>query len=80
MIDNDEQLGLVREQVARLEGAIHSLSKTVRPLNERQFQVLAEGYIDQLRAMRREIDAYLGIAEVGDGEGAADLVGGTRVS
>jgi hypothetical protein len=64
MIANDEQLGAVREQVARLEAAVHSLSKTVRPRSERQFQVMAEGYVDQLRALRHEIDTYLGIAAV----------------
>ena len=66
MIANDEQLRVVQEQVGRLEAALRSLAVTVRPQNERQFRVMAEGHVDHLRQLRREIDEYVGIpAEVG---------------
>jgi BMFP domain-containing protein YqiC len=61
MIQNDEQLNLVRQQVGRLEDALRSLAVTVRPKSEDQFRVMAEGYVDQLDLLRREIDRYLGI-------------------
>jgi hypothetical protein len=72
MIANDEQLGIVQAQVTRLETAVRSLAVTVRPQSEQQFQLLAEGYVDQLRQLRRDIDAYLGI--VGPSEEAVAIV------
>jgi hypothetical protein len=62
MIANDEQLAVVRQQAARLEAALQSLAHQVRPRNEAQFRVLAEGYVDQLDVLRRDIDVYLGVA------------------
>jgi hypothetical protein len=61
MIQNDEQLNLVRQQVGRLEDALRSLAISVRPKSESRFRVMAEGYVDQLDILRREIDQYLGI-------------------
>ena len=62
MIANDEQLQLVREQVATLESALESLAKSVCPRSEMQYRVFAEGYVDQIAILRADIDAYLGIA------------------
>lgn len=62
MIANDEQLEIVREQVARLESAVRSLSESVRPKSEAMFQVMLEGPADHLEALRREIEAYTGSA------------------
>jgi hypothetical protein len=67
MIANAEQLRIVQAQVVRLETAVRSLAVTVRPQSAQQFQVLAEGYVDQLRQLRCDIDAYLGIAGASDG-------------
>jgi hypothetical protein len=64
MIKDDDQLFVVREQASRLETALQSLAQSVRPKSETQFRVLAEGYVDQLDLLRREIDLYLGIAAV----------------
>lgn len=64
MIKNDEQLAIVRQQAMRLESALESLAHTVRPKSESQFRVLAEGHVDQLEVLRREIDVYLGVAAV----------------
>ena len=64
MIANDEQLRVVQQQVRRLETALRSLAVTVRPHSEQQFQTFAEGHVDQLRRLRREIDDYLGIDPV----------------
>jgi hypothetical protein len=66
MIANDEQLRVVQEQVGRPESALRSLAVTVRPQSEEQFRMMADGYIDHLRQLRREIDDYVGIpAEIG---------------
>lgn len=70
MIRNDAELELVRQQVARLETAIHSFSKTVRPRSERNFRVMIEGHVDHLWPLRREIDDYLGISAVPESDPA----------
>jgi hypothetical protein len=62
MIANDEQFDVVREQIGRLERALQSLAREVRPKNPRQFEILAQGYVDQLATLRAEVDEYLGIA------------------
>jgi t-SNARE complex subunit (syntaxin) len=62
MIENDGQLEIVRQQIARLETALDSLASTVRQRSERQYQVLAEGHVDQIKALRDEIDAYLALS------------------
>ena len=64
MIANDEQFDVVREQIGRLERALQSLAREVRPKNPRQFEILAQGYVDQLTTLRAEVDEYLGIAAV----------------
>ena len=64
MIANDEQLDIVREQIARLVRALQSLAREDRPENPRQFEIFAQGYVDQLATLRAEVDEYLGIAGV----------------
>ena len=64
MIANDEQFDIVREQIARLERALQSLAREVRPKNPRQFEIFAQGYVDQLATLRAQVDEYLGIAAV----------------
>ena len=68
MIANDEQLQLVKEQVATLESALESLEKRVRPQSEMQYRVFAEGYVDQIAILRADIDGYLGIASARNSE------------
>jgi hypothetical protein len=84
MITNDEELNIVREQAKRMELAIESLAKTVRPKNQRNFEIFAEGYVDQLSALRYDMDVYLGIAQPSDIEIAVEDpdagLGTTRIS
>jgi hypothetical protein len=62
MITNDAELEVVRKQLARVEAALDSLRREVKPKNEKTYQLMAETSIDLLHALRSEIDAYLGIA------------------
>jgi hypothetical protein len=88
MISNDRELDIVRQQIGRLENALQSLSKTVRPQSERQFRLMAEGYVDQLEVLRQEVEAYLGISAIKSPEPDVEVsiddpeaaLGDTRVS
>ncbi len=62
MITNDAELEVVQKQLARVEAALDSLRREVKPKNEKTFHVMAETSIDLRQALRSEIDAYLGIA------------------
>jgi len=88
MIANDEQFAVVKEQAARLERALESLAREVRPKGERQFRIFAEGYVDQLAVLRADMDEYLGLTAVKNPEpdvevaieGPEAALGDTRVS
>jgi len=59
MVGNDDELSVVREQIARIESVLHGLNRDVRPLNESRFRLLAEPYEDQLADLRRQVDIYV---------------------
>ncbi|HZK81466.1 MAG TPA: hypothetical protein VFC46_10375 [Humisphaera sp.] len=59
MISNDAQLRTVREQIQRLKSALASLERDVKPKSERQFQVLSEGYVDQIADLQKLITVYV---------------------
>ena len=58
MIHNDAQLAVVRQQLALAKHALAALRCEVEPKNKRNFEILAEGPIDQITALKAEIDAY----------------------
>jgi hypothetical protein len=60
MITDDEQLDQALEQVARMYRALASLRKDVLPRSDRQFALMAEGPIDEIRKLAGEIDCYIG--------------------
>jgi hypothetical protein len=88
MIANDEQFVIVKDQVRRLESALESLARTIRPKSESQYRVFAEGYVDQLAILRNDINDYLGLTPVMHPaadievsvEGPHAALGDTRVS
>ena len=61
MIQNNEQLERTRQAMAKLESALVALRRDVLPLNANRFQVMAEPYIDQIRALRSEVEEYIGV-------------------
>ena len=54
---------LLLQQLGRMYRALAALRKEVLPVNPRQYAVFAEGYVDQIRDLQAEIDAYLGLDE-----------------
>lgn len=71
MIQNDQQLEVVREQLATAESALDSLRREVRPQSAAMYTVMAEAYVDMILSLRAQIDAYVGIVAVPE---TADLV------
>jgi hypothetical protein len=61
MIRTDEELAVVRSQLTLIEDALASLRREVLPKNKRNYEVLSEGYVEQIVKLRAEIEAYLGI-------------------
>ena len=61
MIRTVEELAVVRQQLVRAEDALLSLKTEVLPYNARNFEVLSESYLDMIRSLRKEIDAFIGI-------------------
>ena len=64
VITNDAQLKTVREQIQRLKSALASLDREVRPKSERQFQVLSEGYVDQIAELGALAVTYLAKGDI----------------
>jgi hypothetical protein len=64
MIRNDEELTLTRDQLLLIEDALVALRREILPKNRKNYEVLSEGYIQQITTLRAEIDAYLGVAPV----------------
>ena len=59
MIQNEAQRRQAIEQIENLCHAIDSLRAEVFPKNPRNFAVLAEGPLDQLRQLQDQIDEYV---------------------
>ena len=58
MICDEEELKVVREQLARIKHALASLRRELYPKNKRNFAVFSEAYVDQIAELQAEIDAY----------------------
>ena len=58
MIQNQQQVELVREQLAHLERALQDLEDQVRPQSEKQFRLMSEIYVEHIERLRREIDEH----------------------
>jgi hypothetical protein len=61
MIHTNEQFEVVRQQLGRIQNALLSMRDRVLPKNKRNYQVLVEGYVDQIDLLQADIDAYLQI-------------------
>jgi hypothetical protein len=60
MITNDEQLNQAVEHLGRMYRAMAALRAEVLPVNARQFALMAEGPVDEIRRLQAQIDAYAG--------------------
>ena len=59
MIQNEAQLKQALDQIENLCHAVQSLRADVFPKNPRNFAILAEGPVDELRKLQTDVDNYL---------------------
>lgn len=59
MINNEAQLQQAIEQIQTLCRAIDSLRADIFPKNPKNFAVMAEGPVDEIRKLQADIDAYI---------------------
>lgn len=62
MIQNDAQFEQTQHQLRMMQESLRSLKADVLPKNKRNFAVLAEGPLEEIRRLQSEIDAYMGVA------------------
>ncbi len=59
MIENAEQLYQAIEQMGRMQRILESYRNEILNKNPRNFAVLAEGPLEQLRQLQQQIDEYI---------------------
>lgn len=59
-ITSQDQMDQALQQLGRLYRALAALRRQVEAANPRNFAVLAEGHIDEIRRLQREMDEYAG--------------------
>ena len=59
MIETADQLYQAIEQMGRMQRILESYRDEVLAKNPRNFAVLAEGPLDQLRQLQQQIDEYI---------------------
>ena len=63
MIENDEQLQQAHEALGDFYQLLASYRAKIRPLNLRNYNVLAQGPVEDIRKIQAEIDDYLGLKQ-----------------
>jgi hypothetical protein len=66
MITNEAQLQQAIEQIQRLCYALDSLRVDILPKNPKNFAIMAEGPVDEIRKLQVDIDAYINRLEAVD--------------
>ncbi len=64
MIETGEQLYQAIEQMGRMQRILESYRNEILTRNPRNFAVLAEGSLEQLRQLQQQIDEYIQHLEV----------------
>ena len=59
MIQTDEGLQQSIEQLERMYRMLLEFRRRIRPLNEANYQVFAEGPLEEIRRLQHDIDEYL---------------------
>ncbi len=66
MITTDAQFQQALEQIQRLCRALDSLRVDIFPQNPKNFAIMAEGPVDEIRKLQTDIDAYINRLEAID--------------
>jgi len=78
MIQSEAGLKQTMEQLDRMYRVVEELRRRMGETSPAQFHLFAEGPVDEIHKLRREIDEYLGIPGVeleAGGSGSAVTVG-----
>jgi hypothetical protein len=59
MIQDDEELAIVQKQLSIVEGIVDSWRRDLLPHNPKNFEIYAEGAVEEAEKLRRQIDDYL---------------------
>jgi len=59
MIESAEQLYQAIEQMGRMQRILESYRNEILNKNPRNFALLAEGHLEQLRQLQKQIDEYI---------------------
>ncbi|MBM3882846.1 MAG: hypothetical protein FJ387_24505 [Verrucomicrobia bacterium] len=65
MIENDQQLEQAYEALGDLYRMLASYRAKVLPVNARNYALIAQGPLEEVRKLQAEIDVYLGLQEPG---------------
>ena len=57
-ISTQGQMQQALEQLARLYEALAAMRREIEPANPRNFAVLAEGHLEEIRRLQQELDEY----------------------
>ena len=66
MITTAAQFEQALEQIQRLCRALESLRADILPKNPKNFAIMAEGPVDEIRKLQADIDAYINRLEAVD--------------
>ena len=66
MINNEAQLQQAIEQIQGLCRAIDGLRADIFPKNPKNFAIMAEGPVDEIRKLQVDIDSYINRLEAAD--------------
>ena len=58
MITNTDELKYVREQLVHVEPALAALRRDILPVSQEWYDLMAEGYIEQILRLREETDSH----------------------
>ena len=61
MIYTEDGLQETQEMLTEMEQALNRLRREIKPFNEQQYSIMAQGLISQIRQMRAEVDEYIGL-------------------
>ncbi|HEY3246272.1 MAG TPA: hypothetical protein VGM03_23255 [Phycisphaerae bacterium] len=62
MIENDAQLKQTVECLGMMYSALAELYRRVYPVNPKNFALMAQGPVDDIRKLQREINEYVGLS------------------
>ena len=61
MIYTEEGLQETQEMLTEMEQSLNRLRREIKPFNEQQYSIMAQGLVSQIRQMRDEVDEYIGL-------------------